>query len=61
MAREGILCCHESICEPNSSVVFDENGFNRVNWTNVVPVLAFIFNWWQFLATVIAFNNPAPH
>ncbi|UCV22339.1 hypothetical protein [Ferribacterium limneticum] len=27
----------------NCSVVFDKNGFNRVNWTNVVPVLTFLF------------------
>lgn len=27
----------------NCSVVFDKNGFNRVNWANVVPVLTFLF------------------
>jgi len=29
----------------NCSVVFDENCFYWVNWTNVVPVLACLFNW----------------
>lgn len=32
--------------QENCSVIFDENGFNWVNWTNVVPVLTFLLSWW---------------
>lgn len=59
--KEGIQYGNESIAEPNSSVVFDENCLHWVNGPNVVPMLAFLFYWRQFLAAMITFNNPAPH
>lgn len=44
-----------------TSVVFDDDGFHCINWTHVVPMLALLFNWWERLAAMIAFDNPAPH